>query len=229
MRLVHLIAICAALLGACSVVTDFSADCDRDADCPGGRCEVGFCVFTEHDLGVAEAGSASDANSSDTDQPSDECELYCDRIEDACSMVFDSRPACLSACVEYPSEPGDIIADGPRAFDDNTVQCRSYHAMNALADPITHCPHASPDGGGICEDFKGACGEYCGTVVEACADHDGAFADVNACENECNLWPEGFAGDETSDTRQCRLTYARRAADDPTQCDRALADSAACR
>lgn len=101
--------------------------------------------------------------------------------------------------------------------------------LNAVADAATHCPHASPDGGGVCVDFKGSCGVYCGTVVEACPTNEGSFEDVKDCENECNSWPEGVEGEESGNTRQCRLTYALRAETDPTNCDLALSDSAACR
>ena len=32
----------------------------------------------------------------------------------------------------------------------DTIGCRTYHAGAALGDPVTHCPHASPSGGGVC-------------------------------------------------------------------------------
>lgn len=167
------------------------------------------------------------------DDASVECIEYCDLMSENCpDVVFEGdRAACLEACEEYPDEPDDVIGDGPKAQDDNTVQCRRYHASNAASGPNgPHCTHASPDGGGVCVDFKGACGDYCGIVVESCDGEEGAFPDTDACETACNAMAQGTEGETTGDTVHCRLTIANEivATQDKTLCADALEESSVC-
>jgi hypothetical protein len=35
----------------------------------------------------------------------------------------------------------------------NTVTCRQLHSLLTTIDPMMHCPHTSPEGGGACIDF----------------------------------------------------------------------------
>jgi hypothetical protein len=50
---------------------------------------------------------------------------------------------CATDCATWPEG-----VDGDQAND--TTHCRLYHAEAAADDAALHCPHASPDGGGIC-------------------------------------------------------------------------------
>ncbi len=51
--------------------------------------------------------------------------------------------ACMTACAGwYAGTEADV--------DGDTIGCRTYHAGAALGDPVLHCPHASPSGGGVC-------------------------------------------------------------------------------
>lgn len=148
-----------------------------------------------------------------------------------CPSTFDNVSDCLDTCDDYPSEPGDVIGDGPTAVDDNTVECRIYHANNAASGPDgVHCTHASEAGGGVCVDFKGICGDYCGLVVETCANTEGAFETIDDCENACNGLPQGTEGQEGGDTVHCRFTYATRAAEqnDTSLCASAGLESDLC-
>jgi hypothetical protein len=78
------------------------------------------------------------------------CEVYCQAVANNCTggnaIAFTS--SCESQCAQYST------AGQPGATDGNTVQCRIYHAGIAGENPptsaITHCPHASPSGSGVC-------------------------------------------------------------------------------
>ena len=56
-------------------------------------------------------------------------------------------PTRREACVGWPAgKQGDM--------DGNTLGCRDYHrtvAARSADNAITHCPHTSPSGGGVCE------------------------------------------------------------------------------
>ncbi len=54
---------------------------------------------------------------------------------------------CLTDAGTFNMNGGYYDAGG------NTLQCRYYHASVAFSDPAAHCPHAAPDGGGVCIDM----------------------------------------------------------------------------
>jgi len=74
------------------------------------------------------------------------CAAYCTEYFKNCTddnNVYVDEADCNTKC--EPWYQGDM-AD----VDGDTVGCRLYHAGAALGDPIVHCPHASPSGGGVC-------------------------------------------------------------------------------
>jgi len=73
------------------------------------------------------------------------CDHYCDQMLASCSTVFADRPTCMTACTAYPSTGSYGATTG------NSFFCRVYHANAATyISATTHCPHASPTGGGVC-------------------------------------------------------------------------------
>lgn len=74
------------------------------------------------------------------------CEGYCAVYFMNCTddlNLYDDMGDCSDQCSHwYPGKNGDVIGD--------SIGCRDYHAGVALGDPITHCPHAGPGGGGQC-------------------------------------------------------------------------------
>jgi hypothetical protein len=89
---------------------------------------------------------------------------------------------CATDCAGWPAgEPGDT--------DGNTTHCRLYHAEVAVGDPVLHCPHASPDGGGVCVDV-----DLCADVVcdappaDMCAENTAMTygAEGTCAEGECS-------------------------------------------
>jgi hypothetical protein len=75
------------------------------------------------------------------------CGLYCSIQEQNCTggnaIDFGADKTCESVCGTWPE-------GGPDDQSNNSAHCRLYHAAVAADDPQTHCPHAGPDGGGIC-------------------------------------------------------------------------------
>jgi hypothetical protein len=53
---------------------------------------------------------------------------------------------CLSTCNGASWSIGTA-----GATSGNSIACRTYHAGAAAGDPATHCPHAGPTGGGVCQ------------------------------------------------------------------------------
>jgi hypothetical protein len=73
------------------------------------------------------------------------CAAYCDQATTNCPDLYVNEDECLTTCEGFPTD-GDYYAT-----EGDNVQCRTYHAsFPAAADPNTHCPHAAPDGGGVC-------------------------------------------------------------------------------
>ncbi len=87
--------------------------------------------------------------------PSPVCDDYCAAVEATCvdENAITWETDCATDCAGWPpGEPGDT--------DGNTAHCRFYHAQIAVGDPVLHCPHAAPDGGGKCVDI-----DLCADVV----------------------------------------------------------------
>ncbi|HWO09112.1 MAG TPA: hypothetical protein VNN80_06520, partial [Polyangiaceae bacterium] len=116
-------------------------------------------------------------------------EIYCRVVLFACSEfpAYENLDQCLETSATFErGVPGD--------FTDNTLRCRRYHALNALADPNTHCSHAGPAGDGHCATVEdtGNCTSYCRILSTACGD---AFTtefnqDIASCVQSCSSLPD---------------------------------------
>ncbi|MFT5432542.1 MAG: hypothetical protein ACI9OJ_003241 [Myxococcota bacterium] len=145
------------------------------------------------------------------------CENYCHLMDTNCGDVgtFADTAACTAAC-------GDYLEDGePGNVDGGTVQCRIYHAGVAGSDKandsdVTHCPHAAPDGGGVCVDDEDGptCESYCASVQTACGDagsDTSQYADNAACMAYCQTAAKldnGTGGETPGNTIACRSYHA---------------------
>jgi hypothetical protein len=79
------------------------------------------------------------------------CQNYCQLSEQICSEQPSAYPTsddCQIACSLMPTD------GAPDTYDGDSVQCRINHLVAAAADPpasqVTHCPHTSEGGGGVC-------------------------------------------------------------------------------
>ena len=83
----------------------------------------------------------------DPDAEPTPCEAYCSAIADTCmgaNAQYADDDECAAACAGI-SQDGE---DGNMAGD--SLQCRMNHLGLAAGNPAVHCPHAGPDGGGVC-------------------------------------------------------------------------------
>jgi hypothetical protein len=87
------------------------------------------------------------------------------------------------------------------------------------SDGGSHDGNASDGGeGGV----TSICETYCATVDKNCTGDNQEYIDVGTCQQLCNQLEPGRLGEQTNDTRNCRLFYANAAATDPVaQCPRA--------
>lgn len=76
------------------------------------------------------------------------CDVYCDNLSVNCTgddAQYPDRAACESTCAELPATGSANDTSG------DTVQCRVYHGgVPASGNSTFHCPHAGPDGAGVC-------------------------------------------------------------------------------
>jgi len=100
------------------------------------------------------------------------CDTYCGLVQTHCSgddALYADDDACQAACAAFATTGSDGDTTG------DTLQCRTYHAGAAADDAATHCPHAGPDGGGVC-----AAADLCANVT--CTGDDLCNPATGACE-----------------------------------------------
>ena len=134
------------------------------------------------------------------------CTRYCDLARAHCTQreaLFSTVDQCQQACLKYPTTGKDGATEG------DSVQCRIYHLEVAQGDPVTHCPHGSPSGGGVCADTPPTpCQQYCAQIQETCsAELTQQYPSQADCEATCPVFRDnGALGDRSGNTIQCRLT-----------------------
>ena len=133
------------------------------------------------------------------------CEAYCALYESGCAdfAEYDNTQACLDQCSQWP-----LGTEG--AVDGDSLGCRLYHVGVAnQADPNTHCPHASPNGGGVCVDPAApTCADYCTQYLMNCLDANNAYVDEADCKDQCSHWWPGVKDATAGDSVGCRLYHA---------------------
>ncbi|MCY1009865.1 hypothetical protein OV079_30755 [Nannocystis pusilla] len=165
--------------------------------------------------------STTDDTTTDTTTNGGEltCEAYCGIYLDACTdfAEYDNMQACLDQCGQWPvGTPADTAGD--------TLGCRLYHVTVAsTVDANEHCPHASPNGAGVCVDAGApTCDDYCTDYFANCTADLNLYNDEADCLDQCSHWYPGTSADTAGDTVGCRLYHAGVAAtDDETHCPHA--------
>ena len=108
-----------------------------------------------------------------------------------------------SKSTAYPDCEGTLAAMSAGTSGDtsgDTQACREYHlGVAQSADPDVHCPHAGPDGGGVCIGSETFCAQYQSTCVST-----GLSAAFGDCATEYNVMAIGTDGDTSGDTLACR-------------------------
>lgn len=150
----------------------------------------------------------------DTGTPAElDCASYCAQYTSACDdyNAYANEQDCMDHCAQWP-----VGTEADTAGD--TLGCRLYHATVAgTAEPDVHCPHAAPNGGGVCAEADApACADYCDAYFDNCTDDLNAYVDMDDCLAQCEPWYQGTAADSAGNTVGCRTYHAGApAAGDP--------------
>ncbi len=71
------------------------------------------------------------------------CADFCTDAMATCVGTYADQATCETDCAMW-----EVGCSGETGG--NTLGCRVYHLGAAASDAATHCPHAGPDGGGVC-------------------------------------------------------------------------------
>jgi len=138
-----------------------------------------------------------------------DCTTYCTKVTTNCTGSngqYGSMDTCMASCAHFP-----VGSEADTAG--NTLGCRIYHAGNAATDPVTHCIHAGPSGGGACGN---PCDGFCSLVDAECPTQ---YPSATACATLCAGYattPHYSAAVTSGDSLSCRIYHATNAATDPT-------------
>jgi hypothetical protein len=149
-------------------------------------------------------GDGTTGDGDDTgDDPPLECAAYCDTYMSACIdyNAYANMQDCMDQCGQWPVGAADDT-------ETDSLGCRLYHVTVAsAAEPDLHCPHAGPNGGGVCIVANApSCEDYCDTYFDNCTDDLNAYADMDDCMTQCDAWYPGSTRDTAGHTIGCR-TY----------------------
>ena len=175
---------------------------------------------TEGPTSTSTTANPSSSSSSTTSSGGLTCDAYCALYESGCADFneYDNTEACLAQCAQWP-----LGTEG--ATDGDSLACRLYHVGVAnMADANVHCPHASPNGAGVCADPAApTCDDYCNTYLKNCTGDQNAYMDMNDCMDQCSHWYPGNLADTAGDTVGCRLYHggAPAMSDPMTHCPHA--------
>lgn len=169
-----------------------------------------------------------------------DCPSYCTEVAANCKGAneqYKSNEACLAVCAAFT--PGTL-----GATDGNTLACRLYHGgAPAVADAVTHCPHAGPTGGDkdVSDGASGTCGEgcdaFCTVAQKVCTGAaNSQYADKEACLTECKTFKTDAASYSTANVDKndfgCRYYHLTVAATDAASatahCPHIKANSSQC-
>ena len=160
-------------------------------------------------LGACTVGVAGSGTSDSGSAATPDCNTYCTRIATNCTDVnsqYSSMATCMASCTHFPVGTAADIAG-------NTLGCRIYHAGNAATDPVTHCIHAGPSGGGHCGD---PCDGFCSLVVAECpAQYPSASDCATTCAGYATTAAYSAAVTSGNDL-SCRIYHATAASTDPS-------------
>jgi hypothetical protein len=133
-----------------------------------------------------------------------DCATYCGKVMTNCTgsnAQYTAMENCMGACAAFPAGTGSDTAG-------NTVGCRTYHADNAATDPVTHCVHAGPTGGGVCGM---PCEAFCSIVDDICpTQYPSATTCMGLCAGYDKTMPYSLSA--TGNTYACRAYHAQNAA-----------------
>jgi hypothetical protein len=132
------------------------------------------------------------------------CDNYCSLISIYCSAssqgdnteyLTSDAGICSKMCSEFEVS-GEMISPATEPTDTNTLNCRVWHVNAArLGTPHTHCPHAGPLGGTVCDNAGDPCEPFCRMDVDFCTGPNAAYTSYDDCLSACRPDVDaGYAG-----------------------------------
>jgi hypothetical protein len=169
------------------------------------------------------SSSSSNGSNSTGDGGTPTCQAYCQAIMANCTSVmgtdggnpvgnqqYTNMDNCMNSCKAIPV---GTSAD----MSGNTLGCRINHAGFAKTDPVTHCPHAGPGGGGTCgNDCDGFC--QIATMYCTAAHMAAVFSSAQDCKTKCSQFPTNVTfniGVQDGSSVACLLYHVQEASSDP--------------
>jgi hypothetical protein len=160
------------------------------------------------------------------DEQLSKCSEYCREVASKCTgtyAVYDNDEQCLAVCEQVPL---GSVEDPPGA---NTLLCRLDRLHAGSFERALGCPAAGPGGAGICGND---CESFCALRRNACSalqPNDSDIAKERFCEASCPglAQPPGFsiAGNDATDTLQCRMIQLARALETPAAAEASCVQS----
>lgn len=151
----------------------------------------------------------------------DDCEAYCELLEQACPAEYASVTECESSCAGL-TDGGAY--DVETYYTGDTLQCRFIHLSTAFSAPDPHCGHAEFVAKAQCVDDATAAGEpsceaFCRNVAGACPGEFATYESQAQCMATCAEWPLGTVDEREELTVGCRQYHAGAALSAPeTHC-----------
>ena len=178
----------------------------------------------------------------------DNCDSYCELMSHACgeeeyrSYWLGDVERCKLKCRALRDLDTSQLDDGEshysalnaaaRDHDGDTVQCRLFHAVSAIASPSGHCWHAAlqpaPDknmSSNPCAGNPGQtapeCSDYCRLHASACDGDSASYESDAQCMAVCRtftpgtLADKGGGGEAEHNTLGCRYTHTYNALVNP--------------
>ena len=188
--------------------------------CSGGACVPGGDVSCSPFVCGATACNGSCSGDGEC-VTGDLCEIgsgTCTLIGNCADYCGVIQPACTTTNQQYPSDSECLhTCAAIRTSDPNSLpSCRIPHAMLAMTDPVTHCPHAGPAGDVVCGLN---CDNFCAIAQTVCTGNNQQFTDATDCKAKCTLYPvpaRYTTAVATGDTFACRMFHLTLATVDAT-------------
>jgi hypothetical protein len=147
-------------------------------------------------LGIDSATLLADAGSATNYAVS--CTNYCSLLSTVCvpstaagdNTEYLNNTVCATMCPYFDAGPA-VLQPSVDPTPADTLSCRIWHANAAIlsGDPHTHCAHAGPLGGGVCDDNGDACLAFCRLDLDICTGDAAAYTGLDDCLSACH--PDG--------------------------------------
>jgi hypothetical protein len=151
----------------------------------------------------------------------DDCEVYCQLLEDTCEAEYLAVADCEGSCAAL-ADGGAFNVD--EFYDGDNLDCRLIHLSASFAVPATHCGHARYESTLHCTpkapgSDEPDCQSFCRNVAGACPGDLAMYESEAQCLATCAEWPVGDADDRGTLTVGCREYHSGAALAEPdTHC-----------